>query len=52
MTGVLLAEAAVTILEDDIKLDGGVYTSACLGQTFLDRLNTAGFKFENKVVPV
>lgn len=52
VTGVLAAQAASTILEDDIKLEGGIYTPACLGQGFIDRLNDAGFRFETKMVPV
>lgn len=47
-TGVLLAEAAMTILKDAPELSGGVYTPACLGQSFIDRLQGAGFKFEKK----
>ncbi|KAK1769368.1 Saccharopine dehydrogenase-domain-containing protein [Phialemonium atrogriseum] len=52
LTGVLAAQAASTILEDDIELEGGIYTPACLGQGFIDRLNDAGFRFETKMVPV
>jgi short subunit dehydrogenase-like uncharacterized protein len=53
VTGVLLAQAAATILEEgDVKLDGGVYTPACLGQPFIDRLDRAGFHFETKVLEV
>jgi short subunit dehydrogenase-like uncharacterized protein len=52
VTGILLAQAASTILEDDIKLDGGIYTPACLGQGFIDRLDREGFHFETKMVPV
>ncbi|KAJ9137319.1 Trans-acting enoyl reductase [Pleurostoma richardsiae] len=52
LTGVLLAQAASTILEEDLHLDGGVYTAACLGQPFIDRLDGAGFQFETKLVPV
>ncbi len=48
MTGILLAEAAATLLEEDVELDGGVYTPACLGQPFIDRLDRAGFHFETK----
>ena len=46
VTGILMSQAAMVILEDDPQLDGGVYTPACLGQHFIDRLHTAGFKFE------
>ncbi|KAK4137136.1 hypothetical protein BT67DRAFT_372195 [Trichocladium antarcticum] len=49
LTGILLAEAAATLLEDDHGLTtGGIYTPACLGQPFIDRLDRAGFHFETK----
>jgi short subunit dehydrogenase-like uncharacterized protein len=48
VTGILLAEAAISILRDEQKLSGGVYTPCCLGQKFIDRLDSAGFKFEQK----
>jgi short subunit dehydrogenase-like uncharacterized protein len=48
VTGALLAEAASTILYDDLKLPGGIYTPACLGQKFIDRLEPAGFTIEKK----
>jgi short subunit dehydrogenase-like uncharacterized protein len=38
----------MTILRDNHKLSGGIYTPACLGQTFIDRLDAAGFKMETK----
>lgn len=43
-----MVEIALTILEDDIGLEGGVYTPACLGQALIDRMNKApkGFTFE------
>ncbi len=50
MTGLIVAEAARTILADDLKLPGGVYTPVFLGQKFIDRLNEAGFKFESKLI--
>lgn len=43
-----MAEAAISILRDEHKLSGGIYTPACLGQKFIDRLDIAGFKFEKK----
>jgi len=53
LTGILLAEAAATILEvDDLELPGGVYTAACLGQPFIDRLDRAGFHFETQMLDV
>jgi short subunit dehydrogenase-like uncharacterized protein len=48
VTAVSLAEGAISILRDDHKLSGGVYTPATLGQKFIDRLESAGFKFEKK----
>lgn len=50
VTGMLLVEAAATILEDDVQLPGGVYTPACLGQGLIDRLHKSGLKFEVKIV--
>ena len=52
VTGILMAQGALTILEDDTKLDGGVYTPACLGQGFIDRLDAAGLHFETDTVPL
>ncbi|KAB5570557.1 Saccharopine dehydrogenase-domain-containing protein [Coniochaeta sp. 2T2.1] len=52
LSGLLLAQAAATILEEDLQLEGGgIYTPACLGQGFIDRLDGAGFHFETKIVP-
>ncbi|KAI9047881.1 hypothetical protein LZ554_007683 [Drepanopeziza brunnea f. sp. 'monogermtubi'] len=47
-TGVSVAEAAISILKDGHDLPGGIYTPACLGQKFIDRLEGAGFEFERK----
>ncbi|CZR66899.1 uncharacterized protein PAC_16800 [Phialocephala subalpina] len=47
-TGLSLAQAALSILRDQHDLSGGVYTPACLGQKFIDRLDGVGFKFEKK----
>lgn len=52
MTGVLLGQAASTILEGEVGLEGGIYTPACLGQPFINRLDDAGFRFETKMIPV
>lgn len=52
LSGLLLAQAAATILEDDLGLEGGVYTPACLGQGYVDRLDGAKFHFESKVIDV
>lgn len=50
VTGTFLAKAALTILEDDLQLDGGIYTPACLGQGYIDRVREAGFKIEVSMV--
>ncbi|KAF6842792.1 saccharopine dehydrogenase [Colletotrichum musicola] len=50
VTGMLLAQAASTLLEDDVELPGGVFTAACLGQPYIDRLHDVGFKFESKLL--
>lgn len=38
------------LLEDDHGLSGGIYTPACLGQGFIDRLDESGFKMETKII--
>ncbi|KAK3368078.1 Saccharopine dehydrogenase-domain-containing protein [Podospora didyma] len=52
LTGILLAEAAATLLEEkDVHLlGGGLLTPACLGQSYIERLDRAGFHFENKML--
>lgn len=50
VTAMLLAQAALTILEDDVPMTGGVYTPASLGQGFVDRIHNEGFKIEAKIV--
>ncbi|KAL1854316.1 hypothetical protein Daus18300_011502 [Diaporthe australafricana] len=51
LTGALLAQAALTVLEDDIDLGGGgIFTPACLGQGLVDRLDGAGFKIRTESV--
>ncbi|KAF5020756.1 hypothetical protein F66182_7216 [Fusarium sp. NRRL 66182] len=52
LTGMLLAETAATILEDDVQLSGGSYTPACLGQGLIDRLDKGGLKFDVKIIDV
>lgn len=49
VTALLLGEAAISILRDEHKLTGGIYTPACLGQKFIDRVDAGGFKFERKI---
>jgi len=48
-TAVSLAEAAISILRDEHKLAGGVYTPSSLGQPFIDRLSGAGMKIQKKI---
>ncbi|KAF4506902.1 hypothetical protein G6O67_006938 [Ophiocordyceps sinensis] len=50
LTALFLAEAALTILEDDVGLPGGVYTPACLGQGYVDRVKDAGLKIDVKLL--
>ncbi|KAI9773569.1 MAG: hypothetical protein M1840_006843 [Geoglossum simile] len=53
LTGVFLAEAAMTILRDDTVArtrGGGFLTPATLGQPFLDRLAKAKFKLQARVL--
>jgi short subunit dehydrogenase-like uncharacterized protein len=51
VTAALLAQGALTVLQDDVDLGGGgVFTPACLGQGFVDRLDSIGFKIETKSV--
>lgn len=50
MTGVFVAQAALTLLEDDTGLEGGIYTAACLGQPYIDRLDAAGLHFDTKIL--
>lgn len=44
----LMTQAALTILEDDLDLPGGCYTPACLGQGYVDRVAQYGFAIEAK----
>nr|XP_036586685.1 saccharopine dehydrogenase [Colletotrichum truncatum]KAF6797242.1 saccharopine dehydrogenase [Colletotrichum truncatum] len=50
LTGILVVQAASTLLEEDVELPGGVFTAACLGQPYIDRLHNAGFRFESKIL--
>ncbi|KAK8066597.1 hypothetical protein PG997_013344 [Apiospora hydei] len=50
LTATCLAQAAYFVLKEDHQLEGGVYTPACLGQRFIDRLDGEGFKIETKLV--
>ncbi|KAH6664886.1 Saccharopine dehydrogenase-domain-containing protein [Halenospora varia] len=48
LTGIIVSSAAMSVLKGTHKLSGGIYTPACLGQDLIDRLDSAGFKFEKK----
>ncbi|ETS75712.1 hypothetical protein PFICI_12656 [Pestalotiopsis fici W106-1] len=50
LTATLMAHAAATLLQEDVKLSGGVYTPASLGQGYVDRLDENGFKVESKLL--
>jgi short subunit dehydrogenase-like uncharacterized protein len=50
LTAVQLSQMALTMLRDeDVKLAGGVYTPACLGQGFVDRLKANGVELETEI---
>ena len=54
LTGLLLAEAAMVLLEDEelvARLGGGLLTPATLGQTFVDRIVKAGVVLETEMLP-
>ena len=54
LTGILLAEAAMVILEDDSlaeRLGGGILTPAMLGKPFVDRLRKVGVLLESRIMP-
>jgi len=53
VTGVLLAEAALSLLKDESmakEIGGGVLTPAMLGQAYVDRLGESGFKIETRLL--
>lgn len=50
VTATLIAQAAATLLQEDVGLIGGVYTPASLGQGYIDRLNENGFEIESKLL--
>lgn len=54
LTGLLLAEAAMVLLEDEklvARLGGGLLTPAMLGQHFVDRIVKAGVVLETEMLP-
>ncbi|KAJ6129091.1 hypothetical protein N7512_001871 [Penicillium capsulatum] len=54
LTGLLLAEAAMVILDEEDKVRkvsrGGIVTAAMLGQDFVDRVEKVGCRVETKVL--
>lgn len=59
LTGIFLAEAAVVILRGKTEgkgrimaraLGGGVLTPATLGESYIERLRTAGVRFETELI--
>jgi short subunit dehydrogenase-like uncharacterized protein len=53
LTGVFLAEAAMVLLkENDLveELGGGVLTPACLGERFVERLQSANVRIDGKLL--
>ncbi|KAI0166366.1 hypothetical protein GGR57DRAFT_23365 [Xylariaceae sp. FL1272] len=51
LTAEFLGQGALVLLEEDMKLGGGIYTPACLANMgFIDRLSKSGFKVETQVV--
>ncbi|KAK7753445.1 hypothetical protein SLS62_004520 [Diatrype stigma] len=50
LTATFIAQAASTLLEEDVPLKGGIYTPACLGEDYLDRLEEQGFQVETKMI--
>ncbi|APA15011.1 hypothetical protein SS1G_13646 [Sclerotinia sclerotiorum 1980 UF-70] len=50
LTGILIAQGAISLLRDDHKLSGGIYTPSSLGEKYINRLQqSANVKFEKKV---
>ncbi|CCD54638.1 hypothetical protein BofuT4_uP126860.1 [Botrytis cinerea T4] len=42
-------DGAISLLRDDHKLSGGIYTPSMLGEKYINRLESANVKFETKV---
>lgn len=54
LTGMLLAEAAITIARDETpahQLGGGVLTPATLGEAYFDRVREGGLKASIRMMP-
>lgn len=50
VSAILVSQAALTLLEDDLDLPGGCYTPACLGQGYVDRMACHGFPIEARLL--
>ncbi|KAF4548740.1 Hypothetical protein D9617_25g060690 [Elsinoe fawcettii] len=54
MTGVFLAQAAISLLRDESlakELGGGILTPATLGASYVERLQKVGFKVDLRMMP-
>lgn len=52
-TGLIISQAALILLEEDVELEGGIYTPSFLAKNgFIERMDKAGFKWETSVVDV
>jgi short subunit dehydrogenase-like uncharacterized protein len=54
LTGLLLAEAAITIARDQTpahKMGGGILTPATLGEPYFNRVRNAGLFTEIRMMP-
>ncbi|PHH92972.1 hypothetical protein CDD83_2805 [Cordyceps sp. RAO-2017] len=50
LTALFLAQAALAILESDVRLPGGFYTPSCLGESYLQNVNKAGFEIDVEMI--
>jgi short subunit dehydrogenase-like uncharacterized protein len=52
VTATFLAEAAAAMLEeeDSSRLTGGIYTPACLGQRYINRLRGVGVEISTEIL--
>ncbi|PNS15265.1 hypothetical protein CAC42_8266 [Sphaceloma murrayae] len=54
LTGIFLAEAAISLLRDDSlakRLGGGILTPATLGAAYVERLQKAGLRIDTRMLP-
>lgn len=51
VTATFLTEAAATMLEEDesVRLTGGIYTPACLGERYVNRLRNVGVEISTEI---